>query len=76
MNLRIRKEGHSRLQQIIGALADCETKSAADYDLLHKSHNAPDLYPTVPHIVTEVYMCVCISVTAELPSVVHCGLFV
>ena len=32
-------------------------------DLLHKSHNAPVLYPTMHHFVTEMSTCVHISVT-------------
>ena len=38
-------------------------QSLVPLDLLHKSHNAPVIYPTIYHFVTEMCTCVYISVT-------------
>ena len=46
---------------------DVKQKSTPDVDIAidqsHKAHNAPVLYPTMHHFVTEMCTCVHISVT-------------
>ena len=39
----------------VGCIADC--LNTISIDPSHKSHNAPDRYPTMHHFVTEMYMC-------------------